>query len=63
MAIKNTQLGFFYDEDRFAHTEAFFKNAKTLTGYEINLFQILSLFLSLYFTFKCKNRTTTIAFS
>ena len=53
----------FYDEDRFAHTEALFKNAKALTGYEVNLFQILSLFISLYFTFKCRNRTTTIVFS
>ena len=32
-----------YDKDRFVHTKPLFKHAKTLTVYEINLFQILSL--------------------
>ena len=35
-----------YDKDRFAHTKPLFKHAKALTVYEINLFQILSLILS-----------------
>ena len=43
-----------YDKDRFAHTKPLFKHAKSLTLYEINLFQILSLI------FKCKNITTQL---
>ena len=35
-----------YDKDRFAHTKPLFIHAKTLTVYEINLFQTLSLYLS-----------------
>ena len=45
-----------YDKDRFARTKPLFKHAKALTGYEINLFQILSLI------FKCKNRTAPFVF-
>ena len=45
-----------YDKDRFAHTKPLFKHAKTLTVYEINLLQILSL------TCKCKNRTAPFVF-
>ena len=35
-----------YDKDRFAHTKPLFIHAKALTVYEINLFQTLSLYLS-----------------
>ena len=45
-----------YDKDRFAHTKPLFKQAKALTVYEINLFQILFLI------YKCKNRTTPFVF-
>ena len=45
-----------YDKDHFAHTKPLFKDAKALTVYETNLFQILS------FIFKCKNRTAPFVF-
>ena len=45
-----------YDKDRFAHTKPLFKHAKSLTVYEVNLFQILFLI------FKCKSRAVLFVF-